>query len=392
MRVLLVTPNYLPVIGGAELAVHYLALALQRLGHQPFVLCPDLGPLPPAIPFPVWRYQVPRRGGWRACSWVLRAALLRALVRSRCDVIHAHYADSAGWAACAFRPFHRRPVVVTSHGADLQTADELDYGLRRDRAVDRRVRTTMARANALIAISTEIAAEMRLAGAPAERIAQIPNGVDLKWMRQCQDGSSVAQSDASAPAASVRILAVGRNHPKKGFEHLLRAHAGLCMRDPRPHLVLIGRGTELLRPMVEKLRISHRVELRGRIPASGTALDPLHPLSPELIGELKRADIFCSPSIVEGFPLVNPEALAAGLPLVLTNVSGNREVVRDGCNGTLVPPADPQALEAALAELVADSARRARYGAASAELAPRYDWERIAADHFSVYAAVGARP
>jgi glycosyltransferase involved in cell wall biosynthesis len=270
----------------------------------------------------------------------------------------------------------------------------------------------MVRAEALVAISEEIAAEMELAGATRRRITQIPNGVDLEWVRSHLPETAPRQAaisllatcsataDASqqarplsapslSPSAPVRILSLGRNHAKKGFGDLLRAHAGLRRRGSSVQLTLIGSGTAALRSLAIELGSASSVELRGRLPAPGTPLDPLHPLHPELIHELQRADIFCSPSLIEGFPLVNAEALAAGLPLVLTDVSGSREVVHSKGNGILVPPGDPHALEEALGELVTNPERRLRYGVRSADLAYRYDWSRIAAEHLELYAQVG---
>ena len=378
MRVLIATPNFLPVIGGAELAVHRLARALVAQGHRPAVLCPDLGPLPEGISYPVWRYRVPPRGGSLAHRLVLAVRIPIAALLNRADVVHAHYADPAGWAAVASRWIHRRPVFVTSHGADLQRAPEIDYGFRLDRKTDARVRRTMERADGLVAISSDIADEMEAAGAPFHRIARIANGVDVEGVRKLARG---ARSGGQGPV----VLAVGRHHPKKAFDDLIRAFARVAGVHTGARLVIVGEGTSWLRPVARTEGVEEKVELMGRIPAEGEAMDPRDALPPALGRLYGRADIFCSPSKVEAFPLVNVEALAAGLPLLLTDISGNREVVAEGCNGLLVPPADIGALASALDALLSDPERCRRFGENSAERAREYDWDRIATQHVNFY-------
>ncbi len=410
--VLLATPNYLPTIGGAELAVHQLALALSRAGHRPVVLCPDLGPLPSGIPFHVWRYAAPRRGGWRAHLGLLLAAIPYASRRFDVDLIHAHYADTMGWAAIASRALHHRPVIVTSHGADLQKVPSIGYGLRLDGRADARVRTVMKRADALVAISTEIAEEMAEAGAEMGRVIRVPNGVDLTWMARWREAavwggtsarvlemagrpkhSSLGGSGARIGDGNARecgIVAVGRNHAKKGFELLLRAMSKVVAEEPGTRLSVAGEGTELLETLARELGLVDEVEFLGRIPPKGTPVSAEHPMPVELAKLLGGADLFVSPSLVEGFPLVNVEAMAAGLPLVLTDISGNREVVGsgDGENGLLVPAGDAGALAEAIVALIRDPERRGRMGLCSASMAKAYDWGEIARRHVEVYRGV----
>ena len=85
-------------------------------------------------------------------------------------------------------------------------------------------------------------------------------------------------------------------------------------------------------------------------------------------GVLARADIYVQPSFQEGLPNAVLEAMAMGLPIVATRVSGNEDVVADGDNGLLVPPGDPDALAAALRRLVADPALALRMGRRSREI------------------------
>jgi phosphatidylinositol alpha-mannosyltransferase len=100
------------------------------------------------------------------------------------------------------------------------------------------------------------------------------------------------------------------------------------------------------------------------------------------------ADVFCAPSLGgESFGIVLAEAMAVGRPVVCSDIGGYRDVVRDGTDGLLVPPRDPEALAEALAGLLDNPARLAAMGEAAAANARRYAWEVVAAEVAEVYQA-----
>jgi phosphatidylinositol alpha-mannosyltransferase len=114
--------------------------------------------------------------------------------------------------------------------------------------------------------------------------------------------------------------------------------------------------------------------------------------SSELPRWYATGDIFCSPATGnESFGIVLVEAMAAGLPVVASDIPGYREVVRDGREGLLVPPSDPVALAVALREVLDDAHLAARLGAAGRVRAERYSWDAVAAAIEAVYARVLAR-
>jgi phosphatidyl-myo-inositol alpha-mannosyltransferase len=99
--------------------------------------------------------------------------------------------------------------------------------------------------------------------------------------------------------------------------------------------------------------------------------------------------VFCAPSLGgESFGIVLAEAMAVGLPVVCSDIGGYRDVVRDGSEGLLVPPRDPEALATALAGLLDNPARRAAMGEAARGAAARYAWPVVAAEVADVYRAV----
>jgi glycosyltransferase involved in cell wall biosynthesis len=199
-------------------------------------------------------------------------------------------------------------------------------------------------------------------GVPVERIRLVPEGIDLaRWERiaaqtpRCSDGST--------------ILCVARQYPRKHIADLLHALPRVRRVVPSAHAVLVGDGPEheSLRALAAGLGLEGAVQFLGAI-ADDDAVARWY----------RQADVFCLPSVQEGFGIVFLEAMVSGLPVVATRATAIPEVVPDGQAGLLVPPRDVEALSAALTTLLREPARRATYGAYGQAHARQYDWDAVA--------------
>jgi glycosyltransferase involved in cell wall biosynthesis len=196
----------------------------------------------------------------------------------------------------------------------------------------------------------------------AERTVVIPNAVDVH-------GAPRARSTRSRPL----LVAVGRLRPPKDFETLLRALA-LLPADAFD-AAIVGDGPQ--RAELEALRT--QLGLEDRVRLEGDRRD--------VPAVLADADAFVLSSRSEGLPVSVLEAMAAGLPVVASAVGGVGELVVDGETGMLVPPADAEALAAALATIVADPALRRRLGEAGHGRAEElFDLEAFRRAHVALYA------
>ncbi len=141
------------------------------------------------------------------------------------------------------------------------------------------------------------------------------------------------------------VGSVGRLHPEKGFDVLIRAMAGVDAS-----LVLVGQGPDQprLEALVSELGLDEQVRFTGWVV--------------DARAWLVRYDIFVLPSFLEGFPLSTLEAMLAGIPVVASDVGGVSEAVRDGDTGLLVPPHDVEALRSAITSLVANPDKRSEMG------------------------------
>ena len=186
-------------------------------------------------------------------------------------------------------------------------------------------------------------------GVPAERIRTVPNGVRA---RGAGPGRETARNRLGLHPEQPVVMTVGRLTVMKGQRHLIDCVPGLVGRFPDVRVVLVGDGhlRADLTAQAAALGVSDAVVFAGHRTDARQLLD--------------AADVFVLPSRHEGMPLAAMEAMDAGLPVVGTRVIGTAEVVAEGETGLLVAPGDDAALGEALATLLADPARRTRYGQA----------------------------
>jgi phosphatidylinositol alpha-mannosyltransferase len=340
MRVALVCPYSWTVPGGVQTHVAGLRDALAKRGIEAEILAPADGPADGIHPL----------GSTVGFSWegtVTRVALSPAtaartarLVRARrFDVVHVHepmlpaVGMTAVWAA-------RVPVVGTFHMVGRRP-----FWYRVWRPV---VEPTARRLAARVAVSA----------AARDFVAQVlPGPYDL--IPNAIDTSAFAAGEREGR----RVVFVGRPDPRKGLPVLLEA----LQRLPDDiTLDLVGTNGD------------HGPRVRSHGQVGDEARREL----------LARADVLCAPSLGgESFGVVLLEAMAAGLPVVASDIPGYRAVLPPEC-GTLVPPGDAGALAAALGRLLGDDALRARLGGAGRREAQRYDWDAVVGEVVAVYERV----
>ena len=210
-------------------------------------------------------------------------------------------------------------------------------------------RLNTARAD-LVMVTSRYCADVahRAYAVPLERIAVVPEPIDLEWWDALFAGAP------RRPATGPVVLCVARLYPRKRVVDLLRATPLLGARVPGVRIRVVGRGPEeeSVRRLHSELGLDDRVDLLGDVSAE------------QLAEEYVNATAFCLPSVQEGFGIVFLEAMAAGLPVVACRAAAIPEVVADGRTGVLVPARDPAALAVALVDLLTDPERARRLGVA----------------------------
>jgi len=267
----------------------------------------------------------------------LRRAIRHALSQRRYDLVHAHWIVPNGVIAAGAG---RVPLAIGLHGSDVFLAEKA--------GVRHLARRALRRARLLTGCSPELVDRMLALGFPAERSRVIPYGVDVTAFSPAPERRAIWRTKLGIPEAAPLILGVGRMATKKGFHVLLEALPALLTAHPEAHVVLAG-GGDLLDRFIS---LSRSAELVGRLHLPGSVLrDTL----PDLY---RAADVFVLPAVhdakgnVDGLPNVILEAMASGLPVVASGISGIPLAVEDGRTGLLVPEKEPQALLAAIRRLL----------------------------------------
>jgi glycosyltransferase involved in cell wall biosynthesis len=221
------------------------------------------------------------------------------------------------------------------------------------------LRAELGRVDRYVFVSDEIRAEAQELGLDPGRFVTIRNGVDL------------ARFSGSRESSGPVVLYVGRLSEEKRPALLVRAFPRVLERVPEARLVLAGPGPleGELKSLVAELGLEERVALLG----ARSDVPELH----------RRARVYALPSASEGSPNALLEALAAGTPVVATDIPGVREIARPEREALLVPRDDPEALARAVVRLLEDPALAARLSAAGRErVAQEFDLERVA-DRYS---------
>lgn len=296
-----------------------------------------------------------RRSRWLQVLPLLIAfqiAALREARRHKPDIVHAHWIVPAGIVALVLRVLTRTPYVVTAHGADAYTLRS-GAALRLKRAVLRRAEATMP-------VSSAIGQELSALGSVTEAV---PMGVDVERIR--------GEVGERRPEPG-RVLLIGRLVEKKGVNVLLSAAAVV----PDARVVIAGDGPIAadLKAQAADLGIAERVEFLGQCTRA------------EVMAQLARAAVVALPSQVgaggdqDGVPVVLGEAMAAGVPVVASELGGLGEHVVDGVNGLLVEPGSVTELADALRRLIDKPEYAAELAASACErMAGSLDLDHVAA-------------
>ena len=289
-------------------------------------------------------------------------------------MVHVHLGEDLAVlpVGAAAARLHRLPLVLTVHTSlrhtlavgDLRSAILKTLGGPIERWGERS-------AEAVVVITPRLYRLLLSDGVEEDRLHLIPPGVN----------PSLFVGPFEDPFSGVgkpRVLFVGRLTPQKGVGTLVAA-VGL-LKDPSARVLLVGDGPE--RPALE--RQAERIGVGDRLHFVGFLA---HERLPAMFS---HADLLVLPSLYEELGTVLLEAMQAGLPIVASKTGGVPDVIEDGVNGLLVPPADPGALARAIDRLLADSGLARRLSEGAQGRGKDYGWEVLAGRVLAVYHGVTA--
>ncbi len=350
LRIGMVSPYSLTIPGGVQQQVLGLARSLRAKGHEVRVLGPCDGPPPDPFVTPLGNSLPTAVNGSVAplapdASAALRT--IRALNDEAFDVLHVHEPLVPGPSLTALL-VKLAPVVATFHSAGESGA----Y-----RAFSRQLKWISKRIDIRVAVSKDaVELAQRYIGGEYEILF---NGIEL--------GDYISDD---AVVKENAVFFVGRHEPRKGLSTLLEA-VSMMPNDVKLWIASDGPETEML-----KAQYSHdsRIEWLGRITDA------------EKFDRLRRSAAFCAPALRgESFGIVLLEAMAAGAPVVASNIDGYRNVATDGENAVLVEPGNASELASALARVIADPRLSERLVAAGKVHAEQFTMDALADRYIEMY-------
>ena len=373
MKIGFVSPYDYGHPGGVNAHITHLAAEFVKMGHQvktyapcsrnrPYYTAQGVVPLGHVVP-------IPHNGSIAyvtLSSWLI-PQVRSILAKEKFDILHFHE-PSCPLLPWIFLTFSKSVNVATFH---YYSERSLRYWI----GVRTPLRVLPRKLDGRTAVS-QFAMECARRYLPGE-YRLIPNGIDPNYF----SADSVSPIDRFCDGKT-NILFVGRLEKRKGTEYLIKAYEILKRTYPDLRLIIVGAGN--------KRRKKHEKEIKEKqiadVVFTGYVPDD------ELTRYYRTADVFCAPSTgKESFGIVLLEAMAAGKPVVASDIGGYSTVVEHEVDGLLVPPKDEHLLAQGILTLLRNPDLRASMGAKGREKAERYSWEGIAQQTMDYYLELLAR-
>jgi glycosyltransferase involved in cell wall biosynthesis len=381
MRVLLVSDQYAPMVGGVPTVTRTLARGLAGRGHAVTLLVPRPGRGGPAAV----EHQVsidyrrslpwPWYDGMRV-AWVSRAAARELMTAFAPDVAHIHSPLTLGATARAAARQLGIPAIYTNHYLPENVRHSRG---QRSAVLDAAFYSYLLRfSNHCSHVTAPTSTALRLLRDQGLRVPSgvISNGVDLGTYRPGPADQEIRDRYGLAADRPV-ILSVGRLSREKGVDVLLEAAVRLT-QDAQVAVAGSGPDEARLRSRAGRLGLAGRVRFLGYVPG------------PDLPAVYRLADVFAIPSAAELQSLTTMEAMATGLPIVAADAYSLSELVYHGSNGLLVTPGRADELAGSLDALLADPALRATMADESLRIIAAHEQGRSFAEWESLYGLVAS--
>ncbi|MGH1456343.1 MAG: glycosyltransferase family 4 protein [Alphaproteobacteria bacterium] len=390
----LLIPSFLPNLGGMEVGLHNIALRVQALGWEPIVFAPyehvkklkeknwtlpyKVVPLPPKS----WGLitRIPLIG-----FKIMDLYLAHMQKKHGINFWHVTMGYPTGCAMVHYANQSKQNVqyLIRCAGEDIQRQPDIGYGLRLDPKFDKVISHHLSQAQRLVAITPSVYNEYKELNIPDERIYNIPNGVAIDRFTQDFDREAI-RAKLGVGQDDTLILSIGRNHPKKNYKTLIEAGAHLKKHSVQDFkIVCVGNGCDNLAEHVDALGLSdHAVLINGMSnPDESNIALPVE----ALVQTYRAADIFAFPSLTETFGIAIVEAMAAGLPVIVGDSQGCRDIVERGKWGLMCDPNNAEDLAQKIMTVMTDNALKDNLIAKSHQRAKDFDWNNIAKKYVEIY-------
>jgi glycosyltransferase involved in cell wall biosynthesis len=356
---LLICQTYPPVIGGSEIEAQRVCSALIGRGHHVTVVCAGGDPMPPFHDWidpqgvPVRMYAGRWKGRLKNVVFAVRVAMMLIWERRNYQFV---YFLMQGLHLAAGLPVARllnKPILMKIAGSGVVPE------LYRSRTGRQELRWLGRWAKRILILNEDMRREAIDHGISSDQLVWMPNPVDTReFSPATRDEQSKLRAIFGIPQTALVVVYSGRLAPEKALPSLLQAFALVVKRVPDALLLLVGDGPVrvALVEQAKQLGINEKnLHFTGRVDPGRVCL------------WLKIATVFALVSPSEGFPCALEEAMSTGLPSVVSDIPANRQLIRNGSYGILIPVGDTDRIAESILRLLDDAALRQRMGQAARE-------------------------
>ena len=352
-KIVFISLEYAPIVGGAEKQTRTLAEKLVQLGFPVTVLARWHKGLPRTEVMSGVEIRRIRTIWLPLFSWLSFISGVLLFIQQHREenlILQAQILSIPALAAALGARIFKKPALVKlaagGKGGNMDT-------LLRSRLGRFKFNFLKENLDYFVAINQEVLSELKQEGIVARKVKYLSNGVDIDLYRPAAPGEKEKVKSSLKLGSGPVILYVGRLHKIKNLDVLIDGYGQMTTDIPGARLLMIGSGPE---ETALKKQVAAK-QLTGKV--------IFLPMQEDVRPFLQAADIFVLPSQREGIANALLEAMACGLAPVVSNVGGNKELIQEGFNGLLVEPRNASALAAALSRVAADEKSRIILGAAA---------------------------
>ena len=306
----------------------------------------------------------------------------KRLVDKEYDILHFHGAFPLGVLFADVIKRSSSKKILHCHAVDIQVVKEIKYGVRLNPQIDNLIRESLPVYDHIIAANENIKNIVVSMGVDESRVTIIHNGTNTELFT-ASDNQIGLRRKLGIDNETLIIISAGTNRLVKGYQFALDAIKILKDRGVKCKYIIAGNklmnGCLNLAEYCSSIGISEAVILDECSKGS------------DLLKLMMKSDIYLLPSLIEGFPLVKAEAMAAGLPVITTDVPGCKDFIDNERNGIIVSNRDPEEYANAIERLIKDKALRKKISDAAKRDAQKLDWENIFEQIMGVYKKVISR-